>query len=210
VLLQPRAHNPTGISMTLERAKELAFVLHRSRAAENAIVLEDDHSGAISSARVVTFASWMPERVLHVRSFSKSHGPDLRIGALGGPRTLVDKVVARRLLGPGWTSRMTQALLFELLTDPVSVAEVDHARDVYQARQERLAAALDLPPGDGINTWLAVADERDALVELRAAGIRVAPGAPFQLGEAHGHVRVTVGVTDEIGAVAAALAAVRA
>jgi DNA-binding transcriptional MocR family regulator len=210
VLLQPRAHNPTGVSMTLERAKELAFLLYRSRSAENAIVLEDDHSGAISTAPVVTFASWMPDRVLHVRSFSKSHGPDLRIGALGGPRSLVDRVVARRLLGPGWTSRMTQALLFELLTDPISVAEVDNARDVYGSRQARWAQALDLPPGDGINTWLAVADEREALVQLGAAGIRVAPGAPFQLGEADGHVRVTVGVTDEIDAVAAALGAVRA
>ncbi|MCU1416547.1 MAG: aminotransferase class I/II-fold pyridoxal phosphate-dependent enzyme [Schumannella sp.] len=220
VLLQPRAHNPTGVSLSLERAKELAFVLYRSRSAENAIVLEDDHSGAISTAPDVTFATWMPERVLHVRSFSKSHGPDLRIGALGGPRALVDRVVARRLLGPGWTSRMTQALLFELLTDPVSVAEVERARDTYAGRQLRLADALrghgiEAYPGDGINTWLRVADERDAIVRLTAAGIRVAPGGPFLLGEpVHaqtsqraGHVRVTVGVAgDDLAPVAEALA----
>ncbi|MEO8095722.1 MAG: aminotransferase class I/II-fold pyridoxal phosphate-dependent enzyme, partial [Pseudolysinimonas sp.] len=155
-----------------------------------------------------------------VRSFSKSHGPDLRIGALGGPRALVDRVVARRLLGPGWTSRMTQALLFELLTDPVSVAEVEHARETYAGRQQRLAEALQghgLPvaAGDGINTWLRVADERDAIVRLTAAGIRVAPGGPFLLGEladhdvdGGGHVRVTIGVAgDDVSPVADALAA---
>jgi DNA-binding transcriptional MocR family regulator len=215
VLMQPRAHNPTGASLTLERAKELAFVLYRSRAAENALVIEDDHSGAISTAPDVTLASWLPERVLHVRSFSKSHGPDLRIGALGGPRTLVDKVVARRLLGPGWTSRMTQALLYELLTDPVSVAQVEHARDTYAARQRAMAGALraqgvDAVAGDGINTWLAVPDERDAIVRLTAAGIRVAPGGPFLLGDEPegGHVRVTVGVAgDEHAFIAEALAA---
>ena len=219
VLLQPRAHNPTGASLSLARAKELAFVLYRSRAAENAIVVEDDHSGAISTAPDVTLATWMPERVLHVRSFSKSHGPDLRIGALGGPRSLVDRVVARRLLGPGWTSRMTQALLFELLTDPVSVAEVEHARNTYADRQRQLADALlahGLPvhAGDGINTWLRVRDERDAIVHLTAAGIRVAPGGPFVLGDTQagdsergGHVRVTVGVIgDDIAQVAGALA----
>jgi DNA-binding transcriptional MocR family regulator len=220
VLLQPRAHNPTGASLSVARAKELAFVLYRSRAAENAIVIEDDHSGAISTAPDVTFATWMPERVLHVRSFSKSHGPDLRIGALGGPRALVDRVVARRLLGPGWTSRMTQALLFELLTDPVSVAEVENARTTYASRQRQLAEALlahGLPvhAGDGINTWLRVNDERDAIVHLTAAGIRVAPGGPFLLGDAahrdaspgSGHVRVTVGVIgDDIAQVAGALA----
>jgi DNA-binding transcriptional MocR family regulator len=155
-----------------------------------------------------------------VRSFSKSHGPDLRIGALGGPRALVDRVVARRLLGPGWTSRMTQALLFELLTDPDSVAEIGRARDTYAARQAAMAQALQghgvpFAAGDGINAWLRVADERDAIVQLTASGIRVAPGTPFQLGDGEpseepvgGFVRVTVGVARaEVPAIAAALAA---
>jgi len=212
VVLQPRAQNPTGASMTRERAQELALLLHRSRSAPNAIVLEDDHSGSISSSDDVSIASWLPERVLHVRSFSKSHGPDLRIGALGGPRTLVDRVVARRLLGPGWTSRMMQAMLYELLTDPDSVAQVDAAGERYAQRQRELAAAVhlagaELRPGDGLNAWLPVDDERAAMVQLAAAGIRVAPGAPFQLGEPGGFVRVTVGmVRDDVAAVGAALA----
>jgi DNA-binding transcriptional MocR family regulator len=216
VLLQPRAHNPTGVSMSAGRANELATLLHRSRNAENAVVLEDDHSGLISSSPDVSLASWLPERVLHVRSFSKSHGPDLRIGALGGPRALVDRVVARRLLGPGWTSRMMQAILYELLTDPSSVAQVDAARGRYAERQRALAAAVQARGGtlrvsDGINAWLRVSDERAAIVQLAAVGIRVAPGTPFQLGEPGGYVRVTVGmVRDDVETVGAALAAAAA
>jgi DNA-binding transcriptional MocR family regulator len=200
VLLQTRAHNPTGASLSAERAAELGRLLQRSRTAQHTIVIEDDHSGAISSAPDVTLGSVLPDRVLHVKSFSKSHGPDLRIGALGGPRALVDRVVARRLLGPGWTSRTIQAVLHALLTDAVSVAAVEAARDAYAHRRATLRAELrtvgvELPPGDGINAWLPVADERDALVQLAAAGIRVAPGAPFQLGDDPApHVRVTVGV----------------
>ena len=208
VLLQTRAHNPTGVSMSAARAAELAGLLKRSRTAAHTIVVEDDHSGAISSAPDVTLASTLPERVLHVKSFSKSHGPDLRIGALGGPRALVDKVVARRLLGPGWTSRTIQSILHALLTTPTSLAEVDAARDAYVERRLALRAGLDLPHGDGINAWLPVADERSALVHLAAAGIRVAPGGPFQLGDHPPHVRVTVGVVpvDAADAVAKELA----
>ena len=57
-------------------------------------------------------------------------------------------------------------------------------------------------------SWLPVADERATLVQLAAAGIRVAPGQPFQLGDTPPHVRVTVGVVpvDTAPAVAAALA----
>ena len=201
VFLQPRAHNPTGVSMSRDRARELAGILRRSNAAAGAVVVEDDHSGAIATAEPVSLAAHLPDRVLHVRSFSKSHGPDLRIGALGGPRPLVDRIVSRRLLGPGWTSRMTQAVLHRLLTDPASVAEVEAARDAYALRQRSFAAAMTaagmpFPVGDGINVWVPVADERAAIVRLAAAGIRVAPGTPFQLTgsvAAEPHIRVTVG-----------------
>ena len=78
-------------------------------------------------------------------------------------------------------------------------------------RREKLRAlrghGIDAHAGDGINTWLRVADERSAIVELTAAGIRVAPGGPFQLGDEGGFVRVTVGVADDIAPVAEALAA---
>lgn len=213
IVLQPRAQNPTGASMTAARAEELAGLLRRSRTAEGAVVIEDDHSGEISTSPDVTLGRWLPDRVLHVRSFSKSHGPDLRVGALGGPRGLIDRVVARRLLGPAWTSRMTQRLLHDLLTEPDSIAEVAHARDVYAERQRALSAALAregvrLPAGDGINAWLPVDDERNATVSLAAAGIRVATGTPFQLGEVRPFVRVTVGMlTGDARPVAAALAA---
>jgi DNA-binding transcriptional MocR family regulator len=198
VFLQPRAQNPTGASMTPARAEHLASILRRTRAAERTVVLEDDHSGAISSSADVSLATWLPDRVLHVRSYSKSHGPDLRVGALGGPRDLVDRIVARRLLGPGWTSRITQTALFTLLTDPAAVAGIDRARAAYAQRQREVArelarGGLRLEVADGINLWLPVADERRAIVHLAAAGIRVAPGAPFQLGEPVPRVRVTVG-----------------
>ncbi len=215
VLLQPRAHNPTGVSMTPARADELAGLLRRSRAAEHTIVIEDDHSAGISRADgSASLARRLPDRVLHARSFAKTHGPDLRIGALGGPRPLVDRVVARRLLGPGWTSRMMQAILHELLSDADSVARVAHARDEYAARQRALAAALEahgVPTTvrDGLNLALPVADERAAIVQLAAAGIRVAPGTPFQVAAGDPFVRVTVGLVPAASAdaVAAALAA---
>jgi DNA-binding transcriptional MocR family regulator len=213
ILTQPRAHNPTGISMTAERGEQLASILRRSRTAERAVVLEDDHSGSITASPDVSFATWMPERVLHVRSYSKSHGPDLRIGALGGPRDLVDRVVAHRLLGAGWTSRMTQAILHDLLTTPSSVGEVDAAREAYATRQRDFAQAMraegvDMIEGVGLNAWLPVANERSATVHLAAAGIRVAPGTPFQIGPGSPHVRVTVGlIRNDLETIAAVLGA---
>ncbi len=214
VILQPRAHNPTGASMTAGRAKELARLLTASRQCADTVVIEDDHSGEISIAPDVSLGRWIPERVLHVRSYSKSHGPDLRIAALGGPAALVDPIVARRMLGPGWTSRMLQTILHELLTDGDSIAQISEARRIYFARQKALADALNgfglsVAQADGINTWLPVADERDAIVQLAASGIRVAGGSPFFAADhADSFIRVTAGaLPGDVMPVARALAA---
>jgi DNA-binding transcriptional MocR family regulator len=212
ILLQPRAQNPTGRSLTRTRAEELARVIRSNRGASETIVIEDDHSGEISATRDVSLGTWLPNQVLHVRSFSKSHGPDLRIAAIGGPTELVDQLVSRRILGPGWTSRMLQTILHDLLTDPSSVSEVTDARRVYRARQRGLADALaahGLPTvaGDGVNTWIEVSDERSAVVQLAAAGIRVAAGTPFLATGGGNFIRVTVGlVRAEFDSVAAEIA----
>ncbi|CCH78829.1 Transcriptional regulator with HTH domain and aminotransferase domain [Nostocoides japonicum T1-X7] len=217
VLLQPRAHNPTGVSTTPERAEALAGVLRRTREADRAVVVEDDHAWAISSAPMVSLGRWLPDRVVHVRSFSKSHGPDLRIGALGGPREIVDRIVSRRLLGPGWTSRLTQSLLWGLLTHPDALATVERAREAYAARQRSFSESLarqgvSMPVADGLNAWLPVSLEQSALTHLVAAGILVAPGSPFEVtnpAQGREHVRVTVGVVAEgLADVAAHLAEV--
>jgi DNA-binding transcriptional MocR family regulator len=215
IILQPRAHNPTGVSLTATRARELARVLRAHEHLGDPVVIEDDHSGEISSTPAHSLGSWLPQRTLHVRSYAKSHGPDLRIAAIGGPEVLIDRIVARRMLGPGWTSRMLQTILFELLTASSSVAAVHDARRIYQARQRLLSEALvarglDHSPSDGINTWVPVADEKAAIVTLAAGGIRVAAGSTFTAAAGPGHpqfLRVTAGrVRDDFDQVAALLA----
>ncbi len=183
VFVQPRAQNPTGTSMTRLRSSQLAEVLAGSRA----WVIEDDHCGEISIAEDVSIGQFLPERCVHIRSYSKSHGPDLRIAAVGGAAEVIDPLVARRMLGPGWTSRLLQAVLVELLThaDPqraVSDARVAYARRGTWLREKLKDRSVDTSPGDGINVWVPVADERSALITLAASGIRVAPGSPFLVG----------------------------
>ncbi|GGL00694.1 GntR family transcriptional regulator [Mangrovihabitans endophyticus] len=214
VFLQPRAHNPTGAGMSARRAAELATVL---AGFPDVMVVEDDHAGDIASAPAVSIGTHLSDRTVHVSSFSKSHGPDLRLAAVGGPATVVDAVADRRLLGPGWSSRLLQAVLLDLLTSPAAVARIAHARDEYARRRTCLVRALarhglHAPAGDGINLWLPVADQHAAMLTLAGHGIAVAPGAPFFAGPSTGdHVRVTAGLVrdgfDELAAVLAAAAA---
>lgn len=197
--LQTRAQNPTGASMSPRRARELAGVLEPSAV----LVVEDDSVGEISTAPPVSLGRHLPGRTVHIRSYSKSHGPDLRLAAMSGPVDILERLRERRRLGQGWTSRLLQAVLLDLLTRESSRAQVARARDEYARRRRALAEALRLRGveargDDGLNLWVPVADETAALVSLAAAGIGAAAGAPFVSADPVGdHLRVTVGLVAE-------------
>lgn len=200
VILQPRAHNPAGVAMTPARARAVADLVEPT----GALVVEDDHANDISSAPLVSIGTWLPGRTVHIRSFSKSHGPDLRLAAVGGAGEIVNAIANRRRLGPGWSSRILQALLVELLSDPATAATMARARNAYAERRRAVAAVLadsgvSVAGHDGINAWIGVDDERAASVALAARGIGVAPGHPFLVRPDGDHVRVTVGLLDHTG-----------
>lgn len=211
LVMQPRAQNPTGVSLAGPRVRELAGVL---TAYPRVLIVEDDHAGDIATAPPVSLGTHLPDRVAHIAGFSKSHGPDLRLAALGGPARIVTAVADRRLLGPGWSSRLLQAVLLDLLTSPAAVAAVAKARSVYAQRRAALAAALAdrgalATAADGINLWLTVRDQQHALLSLAGHGIAVAPGSPFEVTPLGAdHVRVTAGlVGNDVDGLADLLAA---
>ena len=106
---------------------------------------------------------------------------------------------------------MLQRILVDLLTEAAATRRGRGPPPVLR-RQRALGDALrargvPVAPADGINLWVPVLSERAALVQLAAAGIRVAPGSPFlaasdTVDAANGSrsrpggdfVRVTVGV----------------
>ena len=201
--VQPRAHNPTGTSMSQLRASELAALIGSGLSGSGTCwIIEDDHSGDISVAADVSIGQYRPDRTVHIRSFSKSHGPDLRLAAIGGSSLVIEPLVNNRMLGPGWSSRLLQHILVELLTNKDSVSAVENARDQYSFRSAHLREALldgglDPSTGDGINLFVPVEDEQSVLINLAAEGIRVAPGKPFFAGKVQlPGVRITTSVLD--------------
>lgn len=194
LVTQPRAHNPLAVTATPERVAELAGLLGPA----GLLVIEDDHAGEISSAPLATLGARLPAHTVLIRSFSKSHGPDLRLAAVGGAAEPIARMVRRRMLGPGWSSRLLQAVLAELLVSASTADTMTAARLAYAARRAGLVGALaehgvTATGDDGINVWVHVADERAAQVALAARGIGVAPGAPFMVGPGvQDHLRLTV------------------
>jgi DNA-binding transcriptional MocR family regulator len=209
LLFQPRAQNPTGHSLSERRARRLGSLLRPT----GVLVVEDDHSAGVAGAPLVSLGRWLPERTVHVRGFSKSLGPDLRVAAMGGCAGPIDAVAHQRRLGPAWTSRLIQCLVLHLLTDPAARRAVARAEATYAERRRAVADALAArgvraSGAAGLNLWVEVDDERTALVNLAAQGIGAAPGSPFRIDPgATDHIRLTVGgVADGVAELADAVA----
>lgn len=188
---QPRGQTPCGHALTRARAAELAALL----APAGTLAVEDDGIGEVSAAPAVSLGEHLPGRTVLVRSYSKSHGPDLRVAVIGGAGETIEKVRVLRSYGIGWTSRILQDALAWLLADPGARQAVTDAREAYVRRREALAGALaerGVPTGnrDGLMLWVPVTEESSALVTLAAHGVAAVPGSRYQVGAAEPHLRI--------------------
>ncbi len=196
VVIQTGPHNPTGAQVSAERLATIARIIEGTQT-----LIVEDAQGWNPSRTFHSVGSSHPQQTVRIQSFSKTHGPDLRIAALAGPKQLISTIVDRRQLGPGWTSRLTQRLLAEMLGDDEVEASVRHAVDTYAARRTSLfdaltARGLEVPDSTGLNLWVPVRDEQRATVALAATGIGVAPGHPFQVDQSAPHIRLTISSLD--------------
>ncbi len=179
LICQPRAQNPTGVSTTAERRDQIAAVLAGH---PEVYVIEDDHSALVSESPLASLVEKIPERTAYVLSFSKSHGPDLRLAAIVADTAAIADLESARTLGPSWSSKILQAILLVMLRSATTGPFVAEAARTYGERRLEVSTALGLQGvrGDGINLWVAWTD-LSLLIHLAHEKIRVVPGSHFYL-----------------------------
>lgn len=192
LLLTPRAQNPYGSAMSVERAEALAAVLADY---PEVFIIEDDHAGPISGAPATTLSRGR-ERWAVIRSVNKTFGPDLRVAVIASDARTAERVQGRQLFGPGWVSHFTQRLVARLLTDPGILAEVEDASGLYRLRRESLLAELrargiTAHGASGLNVLIPVPDETTVVSSLLTRGWAVRGGAAFRL-NTPGFIRICI------------------
>lgn len=177
-IYQPRTHSATGHTVSEARSEELAKVLMGTRT----LIVEDDGIGELSVHPVWSLGRYFPERTLHVRSYSKAYGPDLRLAVLSGPSEHLKRIQSWRNFGAGWTSRITQQAVAWMINDPATQQQIQQAKAIYAKRRRELLSALakrglELPDRDGLSIFMPVQSEQFAMITLAARGIAVLPGS---------------------------------
>jgi GntR family transcriptional regulator/MocR family aminotransferase len=220
VLFTPRAHNPTGASWTPERLQALGDVLSRC---PHVLAIEDDHFGDIAYEPVGSLLAdpRVEDRVIYIRTFSKSIAPDLRLSVAAARPRLKTLLQDAKSHADGWSSRLLQRVLAGVLQDDALPPWLERVRKTYRARRERVAEVLSKcgipgvaarPGRDGVNVWIHLPsgfDAGDVIERAAALGVLVAPGEVFYLSPGHSDViRFNVGSveTDKVSACAELLA----
>lgn len=191
-IITNRAQNPTGAALSASRADALRGLL---RDCPELLWIENDHLGDVAGTDLHTLAA-ATSRWVHIRSYNKALGPDLRVAVMLGSRDVVDAVRGRQALGPGWVSSLLQRSVLHLWHDPATAAILQTARDAYRHRRAILTDALadrglSAFGRSGFNLWVPVADETTAVTALLSHGWVVAPGARYRQRAASG-VRITI------------------
>lgn len=196
-LFQPRLHSVTGRTVTAGRMWELADVLRGS----DTLIIEDDGIADIAESGRHSLGQEFPDRVIHILSFSKTHGPDLRLAVMSSTKAIVEQIQSYRSFSAAWTSRILQAAGAWLLRDEATAEMITKARGIYKTRRdgltEKLAAwGVEATVGSGLCAWVRVESEPFAMVTLAARGIAVQPGNKFSFLPSH-HLRVATSTLED-------------
>ena len=202
IYLQPNFSNPTGVSLSVARRKEVVELARRY----NAFVIEDDYARDLDyhkSAPPPLF-SHGEGHVIYVRSLTKSVAPSLRVAALCAHGPVLNRLRAALLVDDFFVPRPLQETALELVQHSSYAAHLKRLQATFFARMRKASTLLraGLPecefvePAGGYSLWLRLPEhlqEDDVCTRATRHGVTANPGHWWFAGEPVGrHLRLSI------------------
>ena len=182
VFVVPSMHNPTVVTMSEQRRRQIAEIAER----HDLLIIEDDVYGPMLGSRLPAISTMAPARTYYIAALSKAIAPGLRVGWLATPsgkalmmaeaiRTTawmpapLPLLVASRWLEDGTAMTIMKAQLAELKARHALVATMLGGCD-FRSDPRCMFIWLQLPA-----PWLA----EDFTANLRAYGVAVLTSSAF-------------------------------
>jgi 2-aminoadipate transaminase len=196
----PDYQNPTGLSMSAERRRELADLARRY----DFLILEDvayrelGFGPVVGGAAVPPPSLWSlaPDVVLQAGTFSKIFSPGFRMGWAAGPAGIIGRLVIAKQNSDQCAGALGQRMLEEYGRSGHLDRQVVASRALYARRAclttDALAAHMPdgaswTTPSGGFYVWLTCPAGVDTLALAAAANaekVAYVPGRPFYLEDA--------------------------
>lgn len=186
----PAYQNPTGLTLSLERRRELA----EAAAGAGVAVLEDDAYHDLryeGEALPPVCALARNPRALYAGTLSKSVAPGLRVGFLWGAPPLIARLAQLKQITDLHTGSFTQRLAYRYCAHGHLQPGIARFCRAYATRRDLLLAALAehlsgvatwTRPSGGMFLWVTLPEQLDAgelLPRALEAGVAYVPGGAF-------------------------------
>ncbi|WP_460173245.1 aminotransferase-like domain-containing protein [Vulcanisaeta sp. JCM 14467] len=188
----PTGQNPTGITMNMERRKELLDIASRY----DLLIIEDDPYGYIyfgdgePPARLKAMDG--EGRVIYLSTFSKIAAPGLRLGWVAASKEAIRWFELAKQSIDLHTSTLNQYIAAELLRKGIIEKNIPRIKEIYRTKRDLMLQALSeyMPegvtwtkPSAGMFIWLTTPEKIDTTAMLEIAikkyGVAYVPGKSF-------------------------------
>lgn len=185
----PNSQNPSGITYSSEKWKEIGEILSDS----DTIFVEDDAYGELnfSGETLPPVKKYLPDLGVMTGSFSKIISPGMRLGWICAPEEIIDKISTAKQASDLHSNYLSQRIIAEyLLTNNID----EHIQKIRMEYGERSKFMMDLMdemfpegflhtnPRGGMFVWLTLPkgySSQKLFERAMEKNVAVLPGHPF-------------------------------
>ena len=157
----PSIHNPTGITMSTARRREIYEIACR----HNLMIVEDDPYGMIryDELRIKPIKHLdVEERVVYLGSFSKTVSPGLRTGWMTAQKETVRRCTIAKQGEDTCSNTLSQFIINDFIDSGLIYRQIDKVKVLYRMKRNKMTEAIDrmipsadyIPPDGGLFLWL--------------------------------------------------------
>jgi 2-aminoadipate transaminase len=197
VYVLPNFQNPAGTSLSMDRRRRLAEIATKL----NLPVIEDDPYGQLryEGEDLPPVYAAIPERTVHLSTFSKTLTPGLRLGWIICDAALIRRFVQAKQGCDLHTGTLAQYIAGGICEQGLLEPHVERLRGVYKARRDTMLDALAefwpegcswTHPKGGLFLWARVPESIDTEEFLKVAveeKVAFVPGVNFYAHRDGGH-----------------------
>jgi DNA-binding transcriptional MocR family regulator len=197
VYLQPTIHNPTCSVMSLQRRRDIVSVIRKFK---DVYIIEDDAYRFLHPSPPPTFLQLVPDRTIHICSFSKTFNPFVRIAYIVHPQALfkgMENVIRYTTSG---ASALFMAFTAYLMRDELLMQVIAEKRRIAVQLHEKIVKifhGLEFQTFPGsYHTWLKLPDDLSAnafAADMRSWNIDIMSGEDFSTEGRQEFVRIALG-----------------
>lgn len=188
IYVVPNFHNPAGVTLPLERRKQLIELADTY----GLLIFEDNPYGRLryEGDDIPSLRSMKPDMV-YTGTFSKIFSPGLRVGWVIAPHPILDKIIIGKQAADLCSSNFAQMVLEHYFDRNLWHVNITQLKDVYRSRRDAMLAALEeyfpegtswTRPQGGFFIWAnvpGVPDTGEMLAKAIDNKVSFVPGSAF-------------------------------